>query len=112
MCTLVRQQQAQAATGGVGSHDGMPASRPRWGHAAAATLVAVVAAAALVVPSGQRELREADAAGAPAVPGMKTVDVGANATPVAARTVLPVDDGVPTAPDASRAAATPCQHGL
>ena len=110
MCYLIRQQQLESASGGPAPHDAMGASRPRWAHAAAASLVALLALAALVLPAGQREVREAEAAGAPAAIPMKTTH--ARATPVAARTVLPVDDGVPTASDPGRAAASPCQHGL
>lgn len=110
MCYLVRQQQAEAATGGTAPHDTMRGARPRWAGAATAALVAGLAVAALVVPAGQREWREAEAAAAPAAMPLKTADV--RATPVAARTMLPVDDGVPTAPDRAGAAAAPCQHGL
>lgn len=110
MCYLVRQQQAETAANGTAAEDGMRASRPRWAGAAAAMLVAGLALAALVLPAGQRDMREGVAAAVPTALVVKAVDGHAGATTV--RTMLPVDDGVPTAPDRGAAAASPCQHGL
>ena len=63
-----------------------------------------------MLPAGRRDLREGAAAALPTALVVKAADDHAGTTAV--RTMLPVDDGVPTAPDSGRAAAAPCQHGL
>lgn len=83
-----------------------PSVRPRWVGAAAAVIVSGVALAALLAPA----VPKASAEQAPA--GSQPVASSVPATPVAERSGLAPDDGVPTSTGTTKAALGHCDHGM
>lgn len=110
MCYLVRQQQAQAERDGTTpqSHERL---RPRLIGVVAATLIGGLALAALSIPPSTPSLVSAQK---PAAPGPldSTAPILPTAAAVVERVSMPMDDGVPSAPDTVRASLGHCQHEL
>ena len=110
MCHLVRQDATEAEHGARAPLPGPGRVRSRWAGVAAATLVGGLALAGLVAPSPTAPLMPPQQHAAAPMAAARTADLGAG--PAMERTALPADDGVPTAPDATRAAIGDCHHGL
>ena len=117
MCYLVRQQQADAAPGGVAQQPrGFESARPRWVGAAALTLLGSLAVAAALVstPSMAPQLQEgAQQAGGAALPVAAQGPVQATGGGSVEQTSLQMDDGVPSSgTDVVKAGAGNCHHGM
>jgi hypothetical protein len=112
MCYLVRQLPSELPASDAVAAPPLPSLRPRWAGAAAATLVGGLAlAAALVSPqAGPERQTPTRATGAPAPVAARSSNLPA--TGGVEQTSLPMDDGVPTAADKSRAGFGHCHEGL
>ena len=107
MCYLARQHQAPLEDeAAAGSTTHTPAIRPRWVGGAVAAVIGGFALAAFLTPS----VPPASADQASAGP-QQVVANEVPTTPVAERSSLSPDDGVPTT-DVAKAGDGSCHHGL
>lgn len=111
MCYLYREQQAEAAVrGGATLPPSLDRLRPRWVGAVAAALIGGLAVAAMVASPSASPLLNAKDSAAPAPLAARTVAVPT--TGAVEQSSLPVDDGVPGAPDMVKAGMGHCDHSL
>lgn len=106
MCYLARHQQAPLEEDAAAKTTQTPSVRPRWIGAAVAALVGGVALAAFLAPAVPRASADEATAG----PQQAAVSA-VSAAPVAERSSLSPDDGVPTS-DVAKAGSGSCHHGL
>lgn len=106
MCYLARQHQAPLEEDAATTTTQTPSVRPRWIGAAVAALVGGVALAAFLAPAVPPASADEATVG-PQQPVVSTV----SAAPVAERSSISPDDGVPTA-DVAKAGDSSCHHGL
>ena len=107
MCYLARQHQAPLEDDVAAAPTQTPAIRPRWVGAAVAAVMGVFALAAVLAPS----VPPASADEAASV-GPQPVASNLSAAPVAERSPISPDDGVPTSTDVARSAEGSCHHGV
>lgn len=111
MCYMVREQPAGVPErASAPTVPGLDRLRPRWVAAIGATLLGGLALAAFVDATPSPPQLSARASAAPMPIAARSTQ--APSGPVVEQTALPMDDGVPGAPDGARAAIGPCHHGL
>lgn len=114
MCYLIRQRHLEAGGDAATEEPGSSRLRPRWAAALGAMLIGGLAvAAAVVVPqtAPQRNVTPV-AVGPHASSALQSANATVAPAGVVEQTSVPVDDGVPTAYDANRAAMGHCSHDL
>lgn len=106
MCYLARQHQAPLEDDAATTSTHVPSVRPRWVGAAIAAVMGGFALAAVLAPSVPPA--SADEASV----GPQPVAANLPAAPVAERSPVSPDDGVPTSTDVAKSADSSCHHGL
>jgi hypothetical protein len=108
MCYLARQHQAPLEDeSAAGSTTHTPGIRPRWVGGAIAAVIGGFALAAFLTPGVQQPASADQASAGP----QQVVANEVPTTPVAERSSLSPDDGVPTT-DVAKAGDGSCHHGL
>jgi hypothetical protein len=107
MCYLARHQQAPLEEDAATTTTHTPSARPRWIGAAVATIVGGLALAAVLAPAVPPASADEASVG-PVQPAVSNV----SAAPVAERSSISPDDGVPTTTDVAKAGDSSCHHGL
>ena len=106
MCYLARQHQAPLEDEAAGSTTHTPAIRPRWVGGAIAAVIGGFALAAFLTPAVPPASADQASAGPQPVAASSVPTA-----PVAERSSLAPDDGVPTT-DVAKAGDGSCHHGL
>ena len=107
MCYLAREHQAPLEDDAATTSTHTPSVRPRWVGAAVAAMVGGFALAAFLAPSVPPASADQASVGPQPVAAANVPTA-----PVAERSPISPDDGVPTSTDVAKAADSSCHHGL
>ena len=107
MCYLARQHKAPLEDEAAANTTQTPSVRPRWIGAAVAAVAGGFALAAVLSPSAPRASADEASVG----PQQQVVSTSVPVAPVAERSSISPDDGVPTT-DVAKAGDSSCHHGM